>query len=415
MHKFCLILSIGVLSVFTSCNKDKNGDSVNQGPTPVSRPAGQPSGAQQSFPIGSEGGEFTTADGKLTVIVPAGAVTELTNFQVQPISNTADAGVGGGFRLLPHGMIFHKPITLRFSYEALIDSIPSEDVLSIAFQSQDGIWHMVRPHTMNKATKIIEAPTTHFSDWILVSWLKLKPAKSTVGPNEVQELSVFNYHPYSDDILAPLVSSDNSTYPLGEGRQVNGSLVKNWQLTGPGNLNGSGNKAVYKAPSTIGTSKQAIAVATLKSKAHQLLLLSTIDLIGDGIFFRINEGEWKQIPGHIAVILNGKSALAGEGETDLLTITWNGTSGDFPWGYEDAANMTITNQSHSTYHGAFYMTSLEEVAISGGSIKIDNWGPVGTTITGRFNVTPSGKFSGYAAKQLATENVDGYFRVKRTK
>lgn len=416
MNKFYLVFGLGLLTLFASCKKEKNGEIPYQGPAPVSRPAGEPMGTLQSFQIGAAGGEFSSADGKLKVIVPAGAVTETTNFQVQPITNTADAGVGDGYRLLPHGINFQKPVTIQFSYEELVDSIPSEEVLSIAYQSQDGIWHMVRPHILNKNSKTIETPTTHFSDWILVTWLKLIPTSAEVSTSEQVPLTVLNFHPYSDDLLAPLVSSDNSTLPLGEGKPVPAGLIKKWQLTGPGKLTGSGNKGNYTAPATVSGEASATVVVELKSAAHQLLLLSTIKILGEGIRYRYGNGDWRTIPGHIGIATGDISGLAGEDDTDVLSIIWKGTSGTYAWNYEGGScGMTITNPLLSKYYTAFYEITEEEVLNSGGGITINNWGPIGTVVTGSFLVSPSGIRSGLSGLQIGTETVEGTFRVKRIK
>ncbi len=416
MNKIFLLLCTALLVFNSSCKKEKNGEIPYKGPEPVSRPAGNPDGALQSFQIGAAGGEFTTADGKLKVTIPAGAVSELTNFQVQPITNTADAGVGGGYRLFPHDLTFAKPVMLEFNYEELVDSIASEDVLSIAYQSNDGIWHMVRPHYLDKVNKTIQTPTTHFSDWVLVTWLKLIPASAELSTSAELPLKVLNFHPYSDDLLAPLVSSDNSTLPLGEGKPVPASLIKKWQLNGPGKLVASGNSGTYTAPATATSETSATVVAELKSEAHQLLLLSNIKIIGEGIRYRYGTGEWRMIPGHVGVTLGNQSGLGGEDEEDVLTIIWNGTSGTYNWNYDGGkVAMTITNQALTKYYVAFVENNTGEIVNSGGSITIDNWGPVGSIVTGRFTVSPSGLRSGLTGKQIDTESIEGTFRVRRAK
>jgi hypothetical protein len=249
-----------------------------------------------------------------------------------------------------------------------------------------------------------------------VTWLKLIPASAELNTSEELPLSVVNFHPYSDDLLAPLVSSDNSTLPLGEGTPVPASLIKKWQLTGPGKLSGSGNKGTYTAPATAAAATSATVVVELKSKAHQLLLLSNIKILGEGIRYRYGNGEWRTIPGHVGATIGNQSGLAGEDEEDVLTIIWNGTSGTHSWNYEGGSvAMTITNQLLSKYYVAFVENNIGEIVNSGGNITIDNWGPVGTLVTGRFTVSPSGLRSGLSGRQIGTEAIEGTFRVKRIK
>lgn len=416
MKKISILWLAGLAAIFTGCQKNSSAPDGNEVPVPESRPVGQTTGALQQFTIGAAGGTMTSADGKLTIIVPAGALSESTQFSIQPITNTADAGIGGGYRLLPHGVNFVKPVSLQFQYGQLLDSIASEEVVSVAFQDQQGIWQMIRPHTLDTSNNSIVTSTTHFSDWILVSWLKLIPSSAMVNPGEQVPLTILNFHPYADDLLAPLNSADITTLPLGKGKPVPGSLVKNWQMTGVGTLTGSGSKASYTAPSTAGANAAATVVAELKSLSHQLLLLAHIRIIGEGIFYRYNGGEYRSIPGHAGLTLGGKAGLAGEDANEVFTITWTGSAGTFNWSYADGSTaVTITNQTLSYYYAAMYQNNDGDIVDSGGSIKVDTWGPVGTVITGSFSINPSGKFSGATGMPIGADQVDGYFRVKRIK
>jgi hypothetical protein len=58
-----------------------------------------PLATQVTKDIGPEGGTLTSADGKLTITVPKGAVARNTRFSIQPITSENDMGVGGGYRL----------------------------------------------------------------------------------------------------------------------------------------------------------------------------------------------------------------------------------------------------------------------------------------------------------------------------
>jgi hypothetical protein len=416
MKKISMLLLAGVAVIFSACQKNSTMPEQNEVPVPESRPLGQTTGSLQQFTIGAGGGTIASADGKLTIVIPAGAVTEATQFSIQPITNTADAGIGGGFRLLPHGVNFQKPVRISFQYDHLLDSIASKEVVSIAFQDQQGVWQMPRPITQDTARNIITTNTLHFSDWVLVTWLKLVPSSAMVNPGEQLPLTILNFHPSADDLLAPLNSADVTTLPLGKGKPVPGALVKNWQLIGVGALAGSGSKASYTAPANASPTATATAVATLNSLSHQLLLLAHIRIMGEGIYYRYNGGAYRSIPGHVGLTPGGKAGLAGEDASEVFTITWTGSSGTFKWSYTDGSTaVTITNQALSYYYAAMYQNNDGDMVDSGGSIKVDNWGPVGTVVTGSFSISPAGQFSGATGLPTGADQVDGYFRVKRIK
>lgn len=405
------------LAALSGCKKS-DGSEINPpvDHQPLPKPVGEPDGTALSFTIGAGGGQFSSPDGFIKVTVPAGAVSENTLFQLQPVKNTCDAGLGKGYSLLPHGRQFAKPVTIRFSYEKLLDSIASEEVLSIAFQDAQGIWQMVRPVTIDPNSKTVTVTTSHFSNWTLVTWLKLVPTSSVVGQNEALPLQVLNYHPYADDLLAPLNNADVTSLPLGKGVPVLASLVKKWSLTGVGTLSGNGSKATYKAPATVTEQAEATAVAQIVSEQHQLLLLAHIRILADGVVYRIGGGEWQHLPGGASYLDETQSGVAGVSEVFNLSIIWPGGTGNFSWVHENQTHNTAINLSNlgaGYIHTSWYLGANDEVLDSGGSLKIEKWGAVGEWITGSFSVSPSGKFSVSSGKQLGTQNIEGYFRVKR--
>ncbi|HSN89607.1 MAG TPA: hypothetical protein VLS93_00125, partial [Anaeromyxobacteraceae bacterium] len=63
------------------------------------------------------GGYVTSADGRLTVSVPAGAISAPTDFTIQVITNTAPSGVGNAFRIttVPAGVVLAAPVAFVFA------------------------------------------------------------------------------------------------------------------------------------------------------------------------------------------------------------------------------------------------------------------------------------------------------------
>lgn len=384
------------------------------GQPPVSRPVGDAIGTAIDKSIGTAGGQLASADGSITVTVPAGALAETVNFQLQAVKNTCDAGLGTGFRLTPHGKQFTKPVTIRFSYATYLDSIASEDALSIAYQDAQGVWQMVKPFVVDKVNKTVSVTTTHFSDWALITWLKIKPVSAVLGVGETLDLQVMNYHPYTEgNLLQPLNGSDESTLPLGKGVQVPASYIKKWTLTGPGNLQGNGSAAKYTAPGAVNGQAAATAVAEIASESHTLLLLSHITVIGEGLVFRVNGGDWQFLEGQAMALDNAHASINGLGDGVALTLVWSGGVGTFQWVEGGQHPTSLAYGDEAGYqHSSYYYDGNNSFKDSPGAMVVEKWGNKGDWVTGRFQCAPAGRFSS-GSQFVGTVSIDGYFRMKR--
>src|SRR5687768_1492972 len=69
-------------------------------------PQGKTTGVIASAEIGTNGGRIASADGKLELIFPEGALEKNTSISIQPQTNTMPSGRGGGYRLEPSGKRF---------------------------------------------------------------------------------------------------------------------------------------------------------------------------------------------------------------------------------------------------------------------------------------------------------------------
>ena len=124
----------------------------------------------------------------MTVRVPANAVTEAISFSIQPISNMAGNGIGSGYRLEPNGKTFPVPleISVRYNNEDLDGTIP--EALLIAYQDGQGAWHGMKRRSQTNDSLTIE--TTHFTDFSILTTLKLSPAKATIRVGETINIEV---------------------------------------------------------------------------------------------------------------------------------------------------------------------------------------------------------------------------------
>src|SRR5947209_8192135 len=79
----------------------------------------QPSGALgpvAALTIGAMGGSSTSADGALTVAVPAGALGTDLEISVEEIASPAPGAIGKTYEIGPTGTQFEMPVTLSFKY-----------------------------------------------------------------------------------------------------------------------------------------------------------------------------------------------------------------------------------------------------------------------------------------------------------
>ena len=140
---FLGVFTLFVIATLAACGGGESSPSTTSpaaSVAPTATPVGTANGAATSATIGTAGGSVSTADGKMTLTVPAGALGTDTLIGIQPITNTAHGRLGAGYRLTPDGQSFAQPVVLKFSYtdQDLAGSDPA--ILGAAFQTAAGYW-----------------------------------------------------------------------------------------------------------------------------------------------------------------------------------------------------------------------------------------------------------------------------------
>src|SRR5438045_3130748 len=115
--------------------------------TPVGTPVGSPSTAT----IDAAGGSLMSLDGRLEVIIPAGALSAATPISIQPVTNECPGGAGIGFSLTPNGQKFNQPVTLRFHYGSLDHAGSDIYALEVATQKDNRIWYGFKTMSLDSA------------------------------------------------------------------------------------------------------------------------------------------------------------------------------------------------------------------------------------------------------------------------
>lgn len=92
------------------------GSAGGNSPTGTPTALGQPIGAAVTQTIGPDGGTLRSADGRVAVRFPAGALKTATAVSLQPVENTAPVEVSGPVvALLPADLALQKPVEVVFT------------------------------------------------------------------------------------------------------------------------------------------------------------------------------------------------------------------------------------------------------------------------------------------------------------
>ncbi|MBL0740933.1 hypothetical protein [Chryseolinea lacunae] len=261
-----VLLALVMPLLWLSCRDNDNPSP--QSSEPVVTEPGTPLGDKVSGSIGTTGGTLQSADGKLKITIPAGALSANTTVSVQPISNTAPLGLGHGYRLEPEGTTFAKPVTLTFTYTDDVLNGNLSDFLWIVTQGTDGGWNAALKSVVDDAAHTVTVEAPHFSDWALGTFvgLSLTPTSSTLLVGKSLALSITGFSADKadeEDELVPLsvINSDlDALTPLTPIPPLESRLqefkIKSWTLNGTtapvsnsnGSLTAEGKNATYTAP-----------------------------------------------------------------------------------------------------------------------------------------------------------------------
>lgn len=104
---------------------------------------GTPVGAPVTQTIGPAGGTMQTADGKIQITFPAGAVASDTLFTLQPLTHALPNGVGLAYELSPQTVKLEKPIEVRLLVSAG-DQAGASASMGLAVQDDSGAWFALK-------------------------------------------------------------------------------------------------------------------------------------------------------------------------------------------------------------------------------------------------------------------------------
>ncbi len=248
----------------------------------VATAVGVPNGTPVSTSIGAAGGALTSADGKLTLTVPANAVSSAVTFTIQPITSEAPGAVGGAYRLLPDGQTFAVPVKLAFAYDDQDLDGANPDALGVAFQDTKRFWRSMTTVQLDQVNRKLTVSTSHFTDWTShLRGLQLQPGRATVAVGKSVSLLLVNCRSGVDE------GSDLASLAIVCVPTFFNASASGWAVNGaPGGVAGlglvaqtSGISATYTAPATKPSPNRVAVSAQTSGALGRATVVSNITII----------------------------------------------------------------------------------------------------------------------------------------
>ncbi|HSE63215.1 MAG TPA: hypothetical protein VLG15_06345 [Thermoanaerobaculia bacterium] len=193
----------GTIDVYDASLDNASGDLVVTPIAPV--PAAIPSSAQ----IGPSGGSIRSADGRLTLKVPAGALSAPATLSIVPTANTAPNAIGSAYALSPVGVTFARPAQLVLSYSN--EDLAGTGAGGLGIASQEGSsWFGIMGGSVDPVARTLRVPVTSTSPG---------PAPAGGGQVPLRATQTGNVGPYGSPTLSP------AEYSVVEGETVQLGLI----------------------------------------------------------------------------------------------------------------------------------------------------------------------------------------------
>jgi len=333
-----LIVFLSLIMLFASSCSKQNVTDVRPTQGTV-RAKGTLKGDVVSKEIGEAGGSISSADGRLALDIPAGALAANTVISIQSISSTLPMGVGNGYRLNPEGQIFYRPVTITFKYEDSALRGSSSRLLYVAYQDESGIWKAINDCVRNSSDNTISGMANHFSDWTIFESYKMKVSDNPIYVNRSTLLTVCQmkmWNVFGETVL------------LGDTLTVPSNAVTNWKLQGDGILLPLGAGTVYEAPAVKPVPNPVTVSADIENvKDANGETIGKLTLLAD------------------ILVLDGDTSSNGSGGTNdegHMDFNFKGTDYSFPICF------AVYDESHQTFGISAAATLSNNLAGSAGII-----------------------------------------------
>lgn len=373
MKKFLsAIFTLSVLMAIQGCKKSDGSQNNNNNNKPQPTPIGAPTGTKTSKLIPKTGGSITSADGKLEIDFPNGALANDDTISIQPITNNCPGGIQLAYRLGPDGTKFNQPVTLKFHYDDSVLKLTLPGLMGVAFQDSSGTWNLMNSSSNDTVNHIISAAIQHFSDWTEMDEASIEPGQGSLKVNQKISLRVSQSIPDEQtyNTAQPLVTPDNgATITWSVNGVTNGNSQYGTITNGP-YTNGN-DYVIYTAPATAppGNKNPVLIAAEIKGNfidystkpyqhVNKIILYSRIYIFDGGYHVELSfeadsvnqsGGLWtlKDKGSFDVVLADGEGAVKNIQNSDIsIGLISNGGTCNPSLVYAGAGTINIVDSSY---------------------------------------------------------------------
>ena len=314
--------------LFNSCKKSNDEIIIPPVDQTTTTPVGSPVGTATHKLIDEKGGQLSSSDGIIQIIIPAGAIDVAKDISIQSVTNHLAGGIGNAFRILPHGEQFKKPVTIVFNYkkEDLDGTLP--EFLDIAYQDIEGTWLAQTKSTVDKVNRRISVTTTHFSDWGYFKSLTLTPQEASIEPGGSVDLKITTLFPFVDPDDVP--AGQPAIKILRTPRELRPDEIKNWSYSGDGILISRGSQAYYTAPDDEPDVNPETVVANINMhRKGQFMLVSNITVLsGHNVVYLHVDEDYKKPGNNGSCMLYMYGSFGNDPGVAKRSVKINGTTAE---------------------------------------------------------------------------------------
>lgn len=373
-----------LLALVPACDSGGGGPT---GPQPVPTGFGTPTGGTvTSALIGASGGTLASADNRLTLTVPPGALTADTTITITPISNLAHGGLGIAYDLQPSNVSFAQPVTLTFK-----PSVDDYDRIGfggmgVVYQDDAGYWNWVVDRTVEVGAQTISVQTTHFSPWTGAQSVLLSPLSAEVNVNQTLAFTLRTcYAPDQVDtgaLSALGFDCTDALAPLAPASEwsVQGSPGGNATV---GTIAGTSSDATFQAPSAAPTPDVVSVTARVGTDTLVFASVRIVDqtpALAGNVDFTF---DYLLVPGQTFTARAALELTVADDGPDETNYSATGTVsllGPETFTFGDAI-CTLVNPDHDVNESQFLKVLKSPASVRWGFVDIWTYHCVGSTTT----------------------------------